>query len=133
VQRIYAKLAQIREAYRARIISVVVKTKPQFITLEKLNIKGMKKNRHLAKAISGQGFYFFKVRLLEACKRFGIELREVGMFYPSSKLCSCCGHKKVQLSLSERTFHCESCGHKMDRDLNAAINLRDAREYVVLT
>ena len=62
-----------------------------------------------------------------------IELRQVDRFYPSSKLCSCCGHKKVKLSLSERIFKCEACDAELDRDFNASLNLKHATEYTVLT
>ncbi|BAU26614.1 IS605 OrfB family transposase [Aneurinibacillus soli] len=133
VQTLHMRLANMRSAYRSYVVSLLVKTKPAFITLEKLNVKGMVKNRHVARAVSNQGFYDFKLKLLSACKKYGIEVREVGMFYPSSKLCSCCGHKKVQLSLKERTFTCENCGISLDRDFNASLNLKQATEYTVLT
>jgi putative transposase len=133
VQKLQARLARMRESYRAYVVSALVKTKPAYITVEKLNVKGMMKNRHFSKAIAGQGFYDFKLKLLNACIKIGAELREVAAFYPSSKICSCCGHKKKRLSLSERIYTCEACGESMDRDLNAAVNLMQAREYAVLT
>jgi putative transposase len=133
VQKLQARLARMRESYRAYVVSALVKTKPAYITVEKLNVKGMMKNRHFSKTIAGQGFYDFKLKLLNACIKIGAELREVAAFYPSSKICSCCGHKKKRLSLSERIYTCEACGESMDRDLNAAVNLMQAREYAVLT
>ena len=133
VQKLQMRLANMRSAYRAYIVSQLVKTKPSYITVEHLNIKGMVRNRHLSHAIANQGFYDFKLKLSNACRKFGIELREVSPFYPSSKICSCCGHKKVNLSLLERVYTCESCGNVMDRDLNAAVNLMQAQEYMVLT
>lgn len=133
VQKLHGKLARIRDAYRAYVVRMPVKTKPAYITIEDLHIKGMMKNRHLSKAIAKQGFYDFTNKLMCACERFGIELRQVDRFYPSSKLCSCCGYKKVRLSLSERIYHCESCGIQLDRDHNAARNLQQAQKYVVLT
>ncbi len=133
VQKLSCRLARMREAYRAWVVSMMAKTKPRFITIEKLNVRGMKKNKHLAKVISVQGFYDFKMKLLNTCKKIGIELREVSTFYPSSKLCSGCGHKKLQLSLSDRIFYCDECGLQMDRDLNASLNLARAKEYIVLT
>ncbi|WP_028776651.1 RNA-guided endonuclease InsQ/TnpB family protein [Shimazuella kribbensis] len=132
IQKIYQRLARMRDAYRAWVVSVIAKTKPTFITIEKLNVQGMKKNRHLAKSISDQGFYDFKQKLGNACRKMGIELREVALFYHSSKLCSHCGIKKVKLSLSERVFSCEHCGRNIDRDHNAAVNLMQASEYVLL-
>jgi putative transposase len=122
-----------REAYRAFVVRTLTKTKPAYISIEKLNIKGMMKNRHLSKAIANQGFHDFKQKLMNACAKAGIELREVPTFFPSSKICHCCGYKKERLSLSERTYQCESCGETIDRDLNAAKNLMNAREYTVLT
>ena len=96
----------------------LVKTKPTYITIEDLNVKGMMKNRHLSKAVAGQNFYYFKEWLIAKCKQYGIELRQVDRFYPSSKLCSCCGHKKVKLSLSERIFKCDTCDAELDRDFS---------------
>jgi putative transposase len=133
VQKIHQRLTNLRKEYRAYVVSVLAKTKPAYITVEDLNVKGMMKNRHLSRAIANQGFYDFKLKLLNACRKAGIELRQVSRFYPSSKLCSNCGHKKTVLSLSERIYRCESCGMELDRDLNAAINLKQAKAYVVLT
>ncbi|PGP14489.1 transposase [Bacillus cereus] len=132
VQKIHHRLTNIRNAYLDYVIRELTKTKPPFITLEKLNVKGMMKNRHLSKAIANQKFYEFKTRLINKCKKLKIELREVPLFYPSSKLCSACGKKKTSFSLSERVFTCE-CGHVMDRDENAAINLQEAKTYTILT
>ncbi|MGE7852253.1 RNA-guided endonuclease InsQ/TnpB family protein [Bacillus paramycoides] len=132
VQKLHARLANIRLEYVKSIVNDVVKTKPTFITVEDLNVKGMMKNKHLSKAIAKQCFYAFKTWLLTKCERYGIELRQVDIFYPSSKLCSCCGQKKADLKLSDRVYVCE-CGNVMDRDLNASINLLQAKEYTILT
>ena len=132
VQKLHARLANIRLACVKSIVNNVVKTKPTFITVEDLNVKGMMKNKHLSKAVAGQCFYTFKTWLLTKCEEYGIELRQVDRFYPSSKLCSSCGQKKVDLKLSDRVYTCE-CGHVMDRDSNAAINLLQAKEYTILT
>lgn len=133
VQKLHARLASIRENYHHEVVSSVTKEKPRFITVENLNIKGMMKNRHLSRAISKQGFYGFKKRLQQKCIKVGISLREVDRFYPSSKLCSRCGEKKVDLKLTNRTFVCPSCGWEMDRDLNAAMNLKYAKEFIFLS
>ena len=133
MQKLYRRLANIRAAYRTDVIRQLVKTKPAYITIEDLNVRGMMKNRHLSRTIASQGFYAFIRTLRNACQTVGIELRQVARFYPSSKLCSRCGHKKVQLSLSERVYHCAVCGWETDRDVNAAINLEQATEYLVLT
>lgn len=133
VQKLYYRLSSIRKEHMYSVVSTVVKTKPQYITIEDLNIKGMMKNRHLSKAITNQGFYAFKTLLLAQCKKHNIELRQVSRFFPSSKKCSKCGEIKSYLSLSSRVYICESCGCELDRDLNASYNLRDAKQYTILT
>lgn len=106
-----------------------MKTKPSYITIENLNVKGMMKNRHLSKAIASQKFYEFRIRLQAKCKENGIELRIVDRFYPSSKTCHNCGSVKSDLKLSDRTFHCVECGYTADRDYNASLNLKDCQTY----
>ncbi|KAA9031233.1 RNA-guided endonuclease InsQ/TnpB family protein, partial [Niallia endozanthoxylica] len=133
VQKLHARLANIRKEYVRFVVHQLVKTKPAYITIEDLNVKGMMKNRHVSKAVAGQRFYYFKEWLTSKCKQYGIELRQVDRFYPSSKLCSCCGQKKVKLSLSERNFICDACDTELDRDFNASLNLKYATEYTVLT
>lgn len=91
--------------------------------METLNIKGMMKNRHLSRAVAKQGLYEFKKQMQYKCEFYGIEFVEADKWYPSSKICSECGHKKAKLSLSERTYICEECGTVIDRDFNASINL----------
>ncbi|MBM7652021.1 IS605 OrfB family transposase [Neobacillus cucumis] len=110
-----------------------MKTKPSFITIEDLNIKGMLKNKHLADSVRKQNFYYFRTCLEQKCKQNGIELRIVSRFYPSSKLCSCCGHKKARLSISERIFICDQCGIEIERDFNASLNLKYAMDYTIIT
>ncbi len=133
IQKLHARLANIRKEYVRFVVDQLVKTKPTYITIEDLNVKGMMKNRHLAKAVMQQNFYTFKEWLTAKCKQHHIELRVVGRFYPSSKLCSCCGTKKIKLSLAERIFKCDACGVELDRDFNASLNLKLAKEYTVLT
>lgn len=133
VQRLNRRLTAIREAYRMEVINSLVKAKPSYVTLEKLNVKGMMKNRHLSEAIQKQGFYDFKERLIKQCLKYNIEVREVSQWYPSSKTCHQCGEIKRDLKLKDRRFYCPCCGYEADRDLNAALNLRDATEYIVLT
>ncbi|MGW5981342.1 RNA-guided endonuclease InsQ/TnpB family protein [Bacillus mycoides] len=132
VQKLHGRLANIRLAYVKSVVNDVVKTKPTFITVEDLNVKGMMKNKHLSKAVAKQCFYTFQTWLLTKCEEYGIELRQVDTFYPSSKLCSCCGQKKVDLKLSDRVYECD-CGNVIDRDLNASINLLQAKKYTILT
>jgi putative transposase len=101
----------------------LVKTKPAFIVIEDLNVKGMLKNHRLAKAIQNNRLSEIRRQLEYKCNWYGVKLIIADRFYPSSKLCSDCGHKKVDLKLSDRVYRCAECGNVMDRDLNAAINL----------
>lgn len=119
------RLSNIRHNYTHQVTSEIVKRKPSFISLEELNVSGMMKNRHLAKAIQEQSFYSFKEILSYKAKLNNIQIVEVPRFYPSSKTCSCCGSIKSDLKLSDRVFICPECGNKMDRDLNASINLKN--------
>jgi putative transposase len=131
VQKLSARLARIRAAYRMHVIQALVKTKPAFITLETLNVQGMLKNRHLAKAIRDQGFAAFQRTRIAQAHKFGVEVREVPMVYPSSKRCSRCGTKKPDLTLQDRVYVCAACGYRGDRDENAALNLRNASSYAI--
>ena len=88
----------------------------------------MMKNKHLSKAIASQKLFEFKTKLISKCRENNIELRIVDRFYPSSKTCSQCGEIKKDLKLKDRTYKC-SCGLIIDRDLNASINLKNARKY----
>ncbi|MBB5324806.1 IS605 OrfB family transposase [Anoxybacillus tepidamans] len=133
VQKLHARLANIRLEYVKFVANEVAKTKPRYVVIEDLNVKGMMKNRHLARSIAEQCFYTFQTWLIHKCKKYGIEVRQVSRFYPSSKMCSRCGHMKKDLQLSDRIYVCDGCGHTMDRDVNAAISLLHAKDYIVLT
>lgn len=128
VQKIHHRIDNIRTDYINKTIAKIVKTKPSYIAIEDLNVSGMMKNRHLSKAIASQKFYEFKTKLKSKCDASGIELRIVDRFYPSSKLCHCCGSIKKDLKLSDRIYKCK-CGYVEDRDFNASLNLRDATTY----
>ena len=130
VQKFHHRLKNIRTDYINKTISEIVKTKPSHITVEDLNVSGMMKNRHLSKAVASQKFYEFRTKLKTKCEEFGIELRIVSRWYPSSKTCHCCGHIKKDLKLSDRVYRC-ACGYMEDRDFNAALNLRDAETYEI--
>ena len=130
VQKLHQRIYNIRTDYINKVISELVKTKPNQITIEDLNVKGMMKNRHLSKAIAQQKFFEFRTKLTAKCKAYGIELRVVDRFYPSSKLCHNCGCIKSDLKLSDRIYICD-CGYTADRDYNASLNLRDAKTYTI--
>ena len=130
VQKLHHRIDNIRTDYINKTIAEIVKTKPSYITIEDLNISGMMKNKHLSKAVASQKFYEFRIKLQAKCNENKIELRVVDRWYPSSKTCHCCGAIKKDLKLSDRIFKCD-CGYTEDRDLNAALNLRDAMTYEV--
>lgn len=131
VQKLYHRLDNIRTDYINKVVSELVKTKPMWITIEDLSVSGMMKNRHLSKSIAQQKFFEFRTKLLAKCKQYGIELRVVDRFYPSSKTCHKCGCIKSDLKLSDRTYHCDECGYTVDRDYNASLNLRDCQTYKI--
>ena len=130
VQRLHQKIDNIRTDYINKTIAEIVKTKPSYIAVEDLNVSGMMKNRHLSKAVASQRFYEFRTRLKTKCEDNGIELRIVDRWYPSSKMCHCCGSIRKDLKLSDRIYRCP-CGYMEDRDLNASLNLRDAVTYEI--
>lgn len=116
------KLTNIRKNHIFQAVNAIVKTKPSVIAMEDLNITGMMKNKHLAKAVQDQKLYEFKRVIRYKCEWLGIKFVEVDRWFPSSKLCCNCGQIKKDLKLSDRTYTCD-CGNKIDRDLNASINL----------
>ena len=130
VQKLHHKMDNIRTDYMNKTIAEIVKTKPSYIAIEDLNVKGMMKNRCLSKAVASQKFYEFRTRLKAKCDENGIELRVADRFYPSSKTCHHCGSIRKNLKLSDRIYRCE-CGYVADRDLNAALNLKDAKTYKI--
>lgn len=130
VQKLHQRINNIRTDYINKTIAEIVKTKPSYITIEDLNVSGMMKNKHLSKAVASQKFYEFRTKLKNKCDENSIELRVVDRWYPSSKLCHCCGCIKTDLSLSDRVYKCD-CGYIEDRDFNASLNLRDAPTYKV--
>ena len=116
------RVTNIRQNYLHQTTSEIVNRKPRFICIEDLNVRGMMKNKHLSKAVQSQGFYEFRRQLEYKCADKGIQLIIADRFYPSSKLCSCCGNMKKDLKLTDRIYKCD-CGNIIDRDVQAAINL----------
>ena len=133
VSKIYERIARIRTDYNQKALQSILRQKPRFIVIEDLNIKGLMKNKHLAKAISNAQWYMSRLFLTNQCEKLGIELRLAPRFYPSSKLCSNCGYKNADLKLKDRTWTCPKCNIVHDRDINASINLEQCSEYTVLT
>lgn len=130
VQKLNQRLVNIRTDYINKIVFSIIKQKPSYITIEDLAVSNLMKSKHLSKAIASQKFFEFKTKLMSKCKETNIELRIVDRFYPSSKTCSQCGKVKKDLKLSDRIYRCD-CGFTIDRDLNASINLKNAKKYKI--
>ncbi len=121
------RLTNIRHHYLHSVTSEIISRKPKFIVLEDLNVKGMMKNRHLSRAVQEQCFYEFYRQIEYKCRWHNIEFVTADRYYPSSKLCSCCGYVKKDLKLSDRIYHCSVCGLVIDRDFQASVNLMNYR------
>ena len=124
------RLANIRQNYLHQTTTEIVKTKPSYIVLEDLNVKGMMKNKHLSKAIQKQGFGEFRRQIEYKSAWNNVPVIIADRFFPSSKLCSCCGAIKKDLKLSDRVYRCE-CGNVIDRDYQAALNLKRYGEMIL--
>ena len=124
------RLTNIRQNYLHQTTTEIVKTKPSYIALEDLNVKGMMKNRHLSKAVQQQCFGEFRRQIEYKSAWNNIPVIIADRFFPSSKLCSCCGNIKKDLKLSDRIYKCE-CGNVIDRDYQAALNLKRYGEMVL--
>lgn len=128
--KVVKRLTNIRQNYLHQTTSEIVKRKPSFICIEDLNVSGMMKNKHLSKAVQQQGFYEFRRQIEYKSEWNNILVITADRFFPSSKLCSCCGNIKKDLKLSERIYKCE-CGNVIDRDFQASLNLKMYGENVL--
>ena len=125
------RLTNIRTNYIHHVTTEIIKREPSFVVMEDLNVKGMMKNRHLAKAIQEQKLAEFSRVMQYKCDWNGIKFITADRYYASSKICSVCGSKKLDLKLSDRTYRCKHCGTVIDRDYNASINLYHYGELAV--
>ena len=130
--KVTKRLTNIRQNYLHQITSEIVKREPSFICIEDLDVSGMMKNRHLSKAVQQQGFYEFRRQIEYKSEWNNIPVIIADRFFPSSKLCSCCGNIKKDLKLSDRIYKCE-CGNIIDRDYQASLNLKMYGENVLKT
>ena len=128
--RLNRRLTNIRHDHLHKTTSEIIKRKPSFICIEDLNISGMMKNKHLSKAVQQQEFYEFRRQIEYKSAWNNIPVVIADRFFPSSKLCSCCGNIKKDLKLSDRIYKCE-CGNVIDRDYQAALNLKKYGENIV--
>ena len=129
IKLIHRSLKNIRINYIRKFVSELIKKQPQYIAIEDLNVKGMMRNKYLAKDIANCSFYTIKEHLIRKAKERNIVVRLVDRFYPSSKTCSNCGSYKKNLKLSQRVYHCNSCQVKIDRDFNASLNIATTDKY----
>lgn len=123
LRKVYRRMSNIRNNYIHQTTHELISMLPSKVVMEDLNVIGMLKNKHLSRVISEQCFYEFIRQMQYKCEWNGIEFIQVDRFYPSSQTCSCCGSIKKNLKLSDRTYVCDVCGAKLDRDYNAALNL----------
>ena len=129
IKLIHRSLKNIRINHIRKFVSELVKKQPQYIAIEDLNVKGMMRNKHLAKDIANCSFYTIKEHLIKKAKERNIVVRLVDRFYPSSKTCSNCGSYKKNLKLSQRVYHCDNCEEEIDRDFNASRNIATTDKY----
>ena len=125
VARIHNRIANRRSDTLHKLTTMLAQTYSD-ISIEDLNVAGMVKNHHLAKAVSDASFFELRRMLEYKTAKTGAKLHVIDRWYPSSKTCSNCGSVKAKLSLTERVYKCEHCGLTIDRDLNAAINIQVA-------
>ena len=131
IKLIHRSLRNIRINHIRKFVSELVKKQPQYIAIEDLNVKGMMKNKHLAKDIANCSFFAIREHLIRKATERQIAVRLVDRFYPSSKTCSSCGSYKKDLKLSQRVYHCNNCQEKIDRDFNASLNIAKTDKYVL--
>lgn len=127
IAKLYQKITNQREYFYHQVSNKLIREN-QSITIETLKVANMVKNRKLSRAISDVAWSSFTNMLEYKCNWYGRELIKVPSNYASSKICSCCGNKKEDLKLSDRIYNCNSCGISLDRDLNAAYNLKNYRD-----
>ena len=132
IKLIHRSLKNIRVNHIRKFVSELVKKQPQFIAIEDLNVKGMMRNKHLAKDIANCSFYTIKEHLIRKATERCIAVRLVDRFYPSSKTCSNCGNYNKDLKLNQRVYHCSHCQEKIDRDFNASLNIAKIDRYVLV-
>jgi IS605 OrfB family transposase len=127
--RVHARAANLRRDALHKLTTTLA-TEHSTIVVEHLNLAGMVRNRHLARALADCGLAELRRQLAYKTAWYGSRLVVADRFYPSSKTCSACGWVKAKLTLAERTFTCEACGLRIDRDLNAARNLATLAQHV---
>lgn len=126
LNRTYEKISNIRKDYLHKI-STHITTKYKYICIEDLKVRNMIKNKKLSKYIAEQGWRDFRTMLEYKADKYDCKIIIADRWFPSSQICSCCGNVlqgKDKLKLSQRVYHCHECNNKIDRDYNAAVNLK---------
>ena len=131
IKLIHRSIRNIRINHIRKFVSVLVKKQPKYIAIEDLNVRGMMKNKHLAKDIVNCSFYTIREHIIRKATERSIVVRLLDRFYPSSKTCSNCQNYKRDLKLSQRVYSCDNCGEEIDRDLNAALNIAKTNKYTL--
>ena len=132
LSRLHHKIGCIRKDFLHKLTTNLVKSYDT-IAIEDLNVKGMVKNRKLARSIHDLGFYEFKRQLIYKANQWGKTVKELDRFYPSSKTCHCCNHKVDELPLNIRNWQCPSCNTTHDRDINASVNILNHATKILTT
>lgn len=135
INRLFVKKSNMKKDFINKLVyMLVVRTKPEYITMEDLSIKKMLENdesHSLHRYISESAFYYFRIQTISKSHEYSTELRLANKYFASSKICSVCGNKRKDLSLSDRAYVCPKCGNVIDRDLNASINLTYTKKYSI--
>ena len=131
IKLIYRSIRNIRINHIRKFVSELVKKQPQYIAIEDLKVKGMMRNKYLAKDIANCSFYTIRKHIIRKATERHIAVRIVDRYYPSSKTCSHCGSYKSDLTLGQRVYHCDHCHIKIDRDFNASLNIAKTDRYVL--
>ena len=132
INRLFVKKSNMRKDFINKVVyMLVVRTKPKYITMEDLIIKKMLENDSSHRYISESAFYYFRIQAINKSHEYMTELRLANKYFASSKICSVCGNKRKDLSLSDRAYVCPKCGNEIDRDLNANINLAYTKKYSI--
>ena len=135
INRCKNKISNIKTDIINKLVLTLVRTKPKYITIEDLSIKGLLENdasHTLHKSIQDSKIRLFFNKLIENARYYGIEIRKANRFFASSKKCSNCGKKNKKLTLNDREFICPHCNLLIDRDVNAAINLCKLTKYDIV-
>ena len=131
IKLIHRSIKNIRINHIRKFVSELIKKQPTYIAIEDLNIKGIMKNKYLAKDVVSCSFYSIREHLIKKAKERQIPVRIIDRFYASSKICSCCGSYKKDLKLNQRIYYCNNCHSKIDRDFNASLNIAKTDRYVL--